>query len=147
MTNSEPSSDLRRIIIKLFAGNDPPGNRRAGRPLPNTRSFNLSRLSVLPRPHPLQPRSSGRTLRLVDRGPQLFWCRSLEIPTDDPRFAGFTNIGNFRIVTLLAFLRIGFPVAPQDCYVFNDWQSGSAEQRLHHIFIHARGRTETPAPT
>ena len=29
--------------------------------------------------------------------------------------------------------------------MFNDWQSGSAEDRLHHIFIHARGRTENPS--
>ena len=76
-------------------------------------------------------------------GPSSFLVWALLMPTDDPRFAGFTNTGYFNFPTSFStFFGSFFPIAAQDRDVLHDGQSGGDEQRLHDVFVHAGGGAE-----
>jgi hypothetical protein len=76
-------------------------------------------------------------------GPSSLRSCAFEIPTDDPRFAGFTNTGYFSLLsTSLCTFFGALKLAAQHGHVLHDRQSRGAKQRLHDVFIHARGRAE-----
>src|SRR6185369_9787342 len=138
---------LCRIIIKFFAGHDLSWHRGAGVIVAQHRALNLACLPFCPADTLFNHDLPVELCRLVDRGPKLFWCTSLRDSYRRSKIGGLHEHWKLQPTgyAFLAFLRIRFPVATEDCYVFNDRQSGSAEQRLHYIFIHARGRTEHPS--
>ena len=61
-----------------------------------------------------------------------------------PQVCGLYENGIFQLTLdpLLHFFRFALELAAQHGHVFHHGQSSRAEQRLHNVFIHARGRTE-----
>ena len=71
-------------------------------------------------------------------------CFAFEMPTLDPRLAGFTNTGKPRRSTTVCRTRalVALPVALQHDFVVADRQPLGGEHQLHHRLVHADRRRQ-----
>ena len=109
------------------------------------RDLKLARAGLSCRPRPARRPACDHIARPASSaGPSSLRSCALLMPTDEPRFAGFTNSGYLqrRFDLRHRFARRPLPLRAQQRDVLHDGQPCLREEPLHHVLVHARGRAQ-----
>ena len=131
---------LRFVVVELARRDDLAGHRGLRIVVAEHRAFDLARVRA-PR---LRPRPCDRTASAISiAGTSSAGVFTFEMPTLDPRLAGFTNTGRPSVLDRRQHrVAIAIPLGADEAVPVADRQAARGEQHLHHRLVHARRRRQ-----